>query len=193
MTLLILGLALFFATHAVPMAPALRERARTVVSARAYQLLFSLLSAFSLILIIVGYGQTRGEARLNPELWTPPAELRHGTLLLMLPAMVLLVAAYVPSRIRTAVQHPMLAAIILWAAAHLLAKGDLASVLLFGSFLLWAGIDRVSVGRRNALGPLGSRTGDLSGDIVAVVVGLAIYLILVFWGHRWLIGVSPFA
>src|SRR5262249_42670102 len=136
MTLLIVGLLLFFGTHALPMAPALRERARMTLSAAAYPVLFSLLSAVAVVLIVIGYGQMRGDARTNPELWTPPVALRHVTLLLMLPALILVVAAYVPSRIRTAVKHPMLAGIKLWAVAHLLANGDLASVLLFGSFLL---------------------------------------------------------
>jgi len=189
MTYLVLGLALFFATHLLPMAPRLRERAKMLLPASTYQLIFSLLSAFALLLIVVGYGQMRGQTRLNPELWAPTHWLRHVTIILMLPAMILLVAAYVPSRIRSALKHPMLAAIILWAFGHLLAKGDFASVILFGSFLTWALIDRISVGQRNALGPLGARAGGLSGDLVAVGGGLAIYLIMIFWGHRWLIGV----
>ena len=61
--------------------------------------------------------------------------------------------------------------------------------ILFGSFLTWAVIDRISIGKRNAFGPLGARTGGLSGDILAVGGGLAIYLFMLFWGHRWLIGV----
>jgi uncharacterized membrane protein len=189
MTYLILGLALFFSTHVLPMAPRLRERAKMLLPAKRYQLIFSLLSAFALLLIVVGYGQMRGQARLNPQLWTPTYWLRHVTIILMLPAMILLVAAYVPSRIRSALKHPMLAAIMLWAFGHLLAKGDFASVILFGSFLAWAFIDRISVGQRNALGPLGARAGGLSGDLAAVGGGLAIYLIMIFWGHRWLIGV----
>ena len=189
MPLLVLGLAIFFAIHVVPMVPVLREQIRTLTSARVYLLLFSLLSAVALILIVMGYGQMQGKAKFNPELWTPPTWLRHLTLLLMLPAMILLVAAYVPSRIRTGAKHPMLAAIKLWAFAHLLANGDLASVILFGSFLTWAVIDRISVGKRNALGPMGAQTGGLSGDILAVGGGLAIYLFMLFWGHRWLIGV----
>jgi uncharacterized membrane protein len=118
-----------------------------------YLLLFSLLSAVALILIVMGYGQMQGQAKLNPELWTPPTWLRHLTLLLMLPAMILLVAAYVPSRIRTAAKHPMLAAVKLWAFAHLLANGDLASVILFGSFLTGR-LSIVLVRKRNALGPI---------------------------------------
>jgi uncharacterized membrane protein len=189
MQYLVLGLVLFFATHTLPMAPAWRERALRLVSKPAYQLVFSLLSAAALVLVVIGYGQMRWHARLDPQLWTPPVGLRHVTFLLMLPAMVLLVAAYVPSRIRTVAQHPMLAAVALWAFAHLLVNADLASVIVFGSFLIWAVGDRISVGRRQALGPLGARGGGLAGDITAVVGGVALYLLMIFFGHSWLIGV----
>ena len=90
-------------------------------------------------------------------------------MLLMLPALVLLVAAYVPSRIRTAVRHPMLASVKLWAFAHLLTNGDLASVLLFGSFLAYGVYDRISVRHRVALGPLGTASGGMAQDAIAIV------------------------
>ena len=80
------------------------------------------------------------------------------------PAFILLVAAYVPSRIRTALKHPMLAAVKLWALAHLIANGDLASLMLFGSFLAYGVFDRISVKRRAALGPLGDRQPAWKGD-----------------------------
>jgi hypothetical protein len=81
-------------------------------------------------------------------------------MLLLLPAMILLVAAYVPSRIRTAVRHPMLVAVALWAFGHLLANGDLASAVLFGTFLAYAVYDIVSATQRAALGPLGGAQGS---------------------------------
>ncbi len=105
----------------------------------------------------------QGQGRLNPEIYTPPIWLRHITLLLMWPSMILLVAAKVPSRIRTMAKHPMLVGIKLWAFAHLLANGDLASLILFGSFLAWAVVDRISVKRRAALGPLGTRRAGSRG------------------------------
>ena len=83
-------------------------------------------------------------------LYTPPTALRHVALLLMLPVFPLLVAAYVPGRIKTMAKHPMLLATKLWALAHLLANGTLADVLLFGGFLVWAVADRISVKRRPA-------------------------------------------
>jgi uncharacterized membrane protein len=103
--------------------------------------------------------------------------------------MVLLVAAYVPSRIRSAVGHPMLAALAIWAFAHLLANGDLASLLLFGSFLAFAVIDRMSVMTRASPGPLGGAKGGASHDMAVIALGLALYLLILFWGHAKLTGV----
>lgn len=191
MTLLILGLVLFLGIHMVPMAQGLRRGLQSATSPTLYQGLFALLSAAGLVLIVMGYGQMQGQGRLNPEIYSPPIWLKHVTLLLMWLSMILLVAAYVPSRIRTAVKHPMLASIKLWAFSHLLANGDLASLLLFGSFLAWAVLDRISVKKRAALGPLGAKTGGISGDLIAVVGGTVAYVVLLLWAHKWLIGVAP--
>src|SRR5438552_1124439 len=121
MALLISGLALFFIVHLVPMLPALRAGLVAKLGAGAYRGLFSLASIAGFVLIVLGYGHMQGLGRANPELWTPPVWIKHVVFLLMIPAMILLVAAYVPSRIRTAVRHPMLTAIMIWAFAHLLA------------------------------------------------------------------------
>jgi uncharacterized membrane protein len=83
----------------------------------------------------------------------------------------------------------MLIAIMLWALGHLLANGDLASLLLFGSFLAYAVYDRISVGQRHALGPLGEAKGGLPGDVAAIAGGLVLYALLLFWGHQKLTGV----
>jgi uncharacterized membrane protein len=88
------------------------------------------------------------------------------------------------------VQHPMLAAIKLWALAHLLVRGDLASLLLFGSFLAYGVYDRISVKRRDAFGPLGTRTGTMTGDMAVLVLGIAAYAFMLVWGHGALIGVK---
>jgi uncharacterized membrane protein len=190
MALLIGGLALFIAAHLVPTLPSLRAGLIGKVGPGLYTGLFSLLSAAGLVLIAFGYGHMQGLGRGNPELWTPPVWMQHIVLLLMIPAMILLVAAYVPSRIRSAVGHPMLTALMIWAFAHLLANGDLASVLLFGSFLAYAVYDRISVIGRASPGPLGEARGSSRGDILAVAIGLGLYALLLFWGHAKLTGVA---
>jgi uncharacterized membrane protein len=189
MTMLIGGLALFFIVHLVPMLPSLRAGLVERLGAGPYRGLFSLASIAGLVLIVLGYGQVQGLGRGNPELWIPPMWIKHVVLLLMIPAMILLVAAYVPSRIRSAVRHPMLAALTIWAFAHLLANGDLASLLLFGSFLAFAVIDRISVTTRASPGPLGSAKGGALHDMAVIALGLALYLLILFWGHARVTGV----
>jgi uncharacterized membrane protein len=86
-------------------------------------------------------------------------------------------------------KHPMLAAVKFWAFAHLLANGMLADVLLFGGFLAWAVVDRISLKRRPQTLPT-APAGPLN-DLIAIVGGLVLYVIFIGWAHRWLIGVSP--
>jgi uncharacterized membrane protein len=190
MWMLLGGLALFFAAHLIPTRPQLRARLVGTLGSRPYSGLFALVSLAALVLIVMGYGEMQGLGRENPHLWVPPSWTRHLTMLLMIPALILLVAAYVPSRIRTALRHPMLMAVMLWAFAHLLANGDLASVLLFGSFLAYGAYDMISANRRAALGPLGAARGSAAGDAAAIAAGLALYALLLVWGHQLLTGVS---
>jgi uncharacterized membrane protein len=189
MWMLVGGLALFFAAHVIPTLPELRTRLVGTVGSGPYTGLFALISLAALALIVLGYGQMQGLARGNPQLWVPPYWAKHVTMLLMVPAMILLVAAYVPSRIRTAVRHPMLTAVMLWAFGHFLSNGDLASGLLFGSFFAYGVYDIISASQRAAFGPLGRAQGSAAGDVAAIAVGAALYALLVFWGHQLLTGV----
>lgn len=193
MLTMVTGLVLFFLAHLVPTQPEMRAGIITRFGDAAYKSIFAIASFAGLALIVIGYGKLQVMAGKNPQIWIPPTGMRHIALLLMLPAMILLLAAYVPSRIRTAVKHPMLLAIKLWAVSHLLANGDLASIVLFGSFLAYAVFDMISVKRRAALGPLGARQGGLAGDLTAVLGGLVLYVVIVVWAHQKLIGVAPVA
>lgn len=190
MLLMIIGLLVFFAIHLAPAAPELRRGVVERFGESAYKIAFSLISALGLIMIVYGYAKLGAAPGKNPQIWTPPLWTRHVAMLLMGFSIVTLVAAYVPSRIRTALRHPMLLAIKLWALAHLLVRGDLASMILFGSFLAYAVFDRISVKRREALGPLGSRTGGALGDLTVIAVGVALYAGILLWGHARLIGIA---
>ncbi|MCB1520167.1 MAG: NnrU family protein [Hyphomicrobiaceae bacterium] len=188
MILMVVGLVLFFTIHLVPANAELRRGVVTRYGENAYKIGFSIISLVGLVLIVLGYHKLQLMPGKNPDLWSPPTAMRHIAFLLMLPAMILLVAAYVPSRIRTAAKHPMLAAVKIWALAHLLANGDMASIVLFGSFLIWAVYDRISLKHRVALGPLGAKTGGLAGDLIVLGVGTGLYLLMLKWGHSLLIG-----
>lgn len=189
MVVLVLGLLAFFLVHLVPTQPDLRGGLAARLGTNGYKIVFSVISFISLVLIIIGFGKLQVMAGKNPEIWTPPVWTRHITFLLMLPAMILLVAAEVPSRIRAAVKHPMLVGIKLWAAGHLLANGDLASMLLFGSFLAYAVYDRISVKQRLVMPKPGPRDGGLRNDVIVVAAGVALYVLMLTIGHARLIGV----
>jgi uncharacterized membrane protein len=108
----------------------------------------------------------------------------------MVPVFPLALAAYLPGRIKTAARHPLLAATKFWAAAHLLANGSLAAVLLFGSFLAWAVVDRISLKHR-VQAPIPTLPAAAFNDAIALVGGLALYILFVWRLHLWLIGVQP--
>lgn len=189
MLLLVIGLLLFFAVHLVPTSPGLRQGLAERFGENAYKIAFSVLSLIGFVLIVLGYHKLQLMPGKNPVLWDPPSWTRHVAFLLMLPAMILLIAAFVPSRIRAAAKHPMLAAVKLWALAHLLVNGDLGSLLLFGGFLAFGVYDRISVKHRAATGPFGTGTGPPLNDALVVAGGLALYAVMLFWGHGVLIGV----
>jgi uncharacterized membrane protein len=193
MTLLVVGLVIFLGVHLVPTQAEVRGGLAARFGEGTYKAVFSVLSLIGLVLIVLGYHKLQLMPGKNPQLWSPPVWTRHLAFVLMLPSFVLLVAAYVPSRIRTAVKHPMLAAVKIWALAHLLANGDLGSLVLFGSFLAWAVYDRISVKERAAPGPLGERRGGLGGDLVALALGTALWAFMLYYGHTLLIGVPLLA
>jgi uncharacterized membrane protein len=83
----------------------------------------------------------------------------------------------------------MLAAVKFWAFGHLLANGMLADVLLFGGFLAWAVVDRISLKRRTQT--VKTAPPGRFNDLIAVVLGLALYVLFIGWAHVRLFGVSP--
>ena len=192
MTYLIAGLLIFLGIHSVSIVSrSARDGWVRRLGEGPWKGLYSVAAAVGLVLIVIGYAAARAEPVV---LYQPPVWTRHVALLLMLPSIVLLVAAYTNGHIRRVTKHPMLLATKVWAVAHLLANGTLADVILFGSFLLWAVADRIAVKRR-AVDQHGSAptpaAPKASNDIIAIAIGLAVYAWLVLQGHAWLIGVSP--
>jgi uncharacterized membrane protein len=189
---LIVGLVLFLGVHSVRIvAPEFRQSQIEARGLNAWKGMYTAVSILGFLVLVWGYGQ----ARLDPVVfWVAPAWMSHVVLLLMLFAMIFLVASQVPAgKIKAAVKHPMLLAVKIWALAHLLVNGDLASLLLFGGFLAWAVVDRISEKKRLQAGLTSNPVaGSVKWDIIAVVGGLVLYVLFVIWLHRWLIGVPPF-
>ncbi|MDF2688544.1 MAG: NnrU family protein [Microvirga sp.] len=190
MTLLVLGLVLFIGIHSFSMARGPRATLIGTIGEGAYKGLYSLLSLAGIVLISVGYGQYRANGYIP--VWDPPVWTQHLALLLVLIAFICFVAAYLPGRIKSRLKHPMLAGVKIWAFAHLLANGDLGSILLFGAFLAWAVAARISLKRRDVAAQHGGTAAPAGwrNDILAVAIGTVVYLAFVFWLHPWLIGVS---
>jgi uncharacterized membrane protein len=190
---MILGLVLFFGVHLITTQRQVRARFVAAMGEAVYKAVYGLVSLAGLVLIAWGFAAYRKAGMI--EVWEPlvPASvltvLRHVTVALMLPAVILVAASYIRGRIYVALKHPMLAGIKLWAVAHLLANGDLGSIILFGSFLAWAVFDRISLKHRADSGAPPIPVGGLGNDFIAVAVGIVAYLALAFVFHPVVIGV----
>jgi uncharacterized membrane protein len=184
MTLFIIGLIVFFGVHAVPVLARGRRQALVgKLGEGPYKGLYALAALTGFTLIIIGWRSADAS-----QLYATPAYFRHITYALMLIALILLVAAYVPAgRIAAAVKHPMLAAVKIWAFAHLLVNGEVRSVLLFGAFLVFAVAARISAKRRGA--PIRA-AGPWRNDSIAIVVGLGLYAGIALYLHQYIAGVA---
>ncbi|WP_407519250.1 NnrU family protein [Methylobacterium oryzisoli] len=191
MTLLLVGLVLFLGTHAFTMLRGPRARLIARVGEGPYKIGYTLLSLVGLVVLGLGYGQYRANAYV--EIWSPPVWTRHLSLLLVLLAFVAFAAAYLPGQIKSRLKHPMLVGVKLWATAHLLANGDLGSMLLFGAFLAWAVAARISIKRRDEVkahaGPAAAPAG-WRNDALAVGIGVVAWFVFARVLHPWLIGVA---
>ena len=187
---MIAGLVLFLGVHLVTTRRDLRARLIASCGEGTYKVGFSLISAIGLALIVWGFATYRATGWID--VWYPPRVMKHITEALMLPAVILVVASYIRGRIYARLKHPMLAGVKLWAFAHLLANGDLGSIILFGSVLAWAVIDRISLKHRADAGAPPIPVDGIRNDVIAVVVGIVAYLALGALFHPYVIGVPVF-
>ncbi|WP_298209462.1 NnrU family protein [Acidovorax sp.] len=190
MWFLILGLVLFLGVHSVRIvADDWRTQTRARVGEGPWKGLYSLVSGVGLGLIIWGYGLARQQPVV---LWVPPIGMRHAASLLTLVAFILLAAAYVPrNALKARLHHPMVLSVKVWALAHLLSNGNLADVLLFGGFLVWAVLSFRAARQRDRAQNVVYSPGTAAGTAITAVVGAAAWAGFAFWGHAWLIGVAP--
>jgi uncharacterized membrane protein len=190
LAVMIAGLVLFVGPHVF----VTRRDARAALIARIgegpYKGLFTVVSILGVVLMGYGFGAYRAAGLI--EVWTPPLWTRHVTALLVLLASIFVVAAYIRGRIKTTLKHPMLVGVKTWALAHLISNGDLGSIILFGGLLAWAVFDRISLKRRTDPGEPPIPVGGLRNDVIAVVVGIALYLALGFLFHPYVVGVPAF-
>ncbi|MBP1853385.1 NnrU family protein [Rhizobium halophytocola] len=189
MAILILGIILFLGVHSIRLAaPGFRRSMVEKMGEGPWRGVYSAASLVSLVILIWGFAVA---PVIN--VWFPPEFMSHITVLLMLFAMICFIASLMPAgHIQTKTKHPMVLSVKIWAFAHLLANGDLASILLFVAFLAWGVVMRIALKKRWRRGEL-MLPSFVSAryDVIAVVVGVVVWAALLLKLHELLIGVAP--
>ena len=200
MTWLLLGLVLFLGAHSTRIfADGWRTKTLETWGEKPFKGVLALVSLVGFYGLIVGYSQVRMEPVV---IWQPPIATRHISVLLMLFASILLVAAYIPANhFKVRLGHPMVLSVKVWALAHLLANGNLADLLLFGAFLAWSVVNFKSARTRDRANAesqalvldesVQTTLPKTSATLMAVVVGAGLWAIITFVLHAKVVGVSP--
>jgi len=197
MTQLILGLILFLGAHSVRIwADGWRNQTIEAYGEKAFKGVYALVSILGFYLLVVGYG----EARLQPlALWNPPIFTKHISMLLMLLSSILLIATYIPrNHFKMRLKHPMVLSVKVWALSHLLANGNLADLVLFGSFLIWAVLNFRSARARDRAQVQNSDANEeaplkpnLLATLIALFGGMGLWAVITFVLHAKVVGVAP--
>jgi len=184
MTLLIVGIILWWAAHLVKrLAPDLRAAMTEKVGGGSKGVCSGVI-VLSVVLMVIGYRGVEFSAVYDPPSWG-----KHLNNLLMLVAVILFGLGSSKSPLRAKVRHPMLTGMLLWAVAHLLANGDLASVVLFGTMAVWAVVEMLLI---NSKEPVYHRYegGSNIGTVRLLVISAVVFVVIAAI-HTWL-GYSPF-
>jgi uncharacterized membrane protein len=189
--LLVLGLVLFIGGHAVTRMQGMRARLIARWGQNTYRLGYSVVAITGFVLIVYGFASYRAAGMIP--VWNSPRWMAHLVIPLMWVSLILLTATYLPGRIKAKARHPMLLAVKIWAFTHLLANGDLGSILLFGAFLGWAVYARIALKRAAAIEGApgaGMVAGSARNDALALLIGSVATALFVLWLHKLLIGVA---
>lgn len=185
MFLLIIGLVLWWATHLLPVAARPRRDALVAqIGEGPYKGGFALASLLAIVLMVIGY-QNAGFIQL----WFPPSWTVHLNNLLMVIAIALFGGSHSKGNLKRFVRHPQLWSVIVWAFAHLLVNGDLASVLLFGGTGAWAIVAMRATNARDGEW-VKPAPAPVKKDMILVGITVAVFLVVSLI-HNWL-GVWPF-
>ncbi|WP_299655772.1 NnrU family protein [uncultured Jannaschia sp.] len=208
----------FFLSHSVPLRPAVRARLVGLLGPGGFGIVYSALSLTALVWLIAVTGRAP-YVELWPRLaWQTYVPLTAMTLTCLIAAFAIArpnpfsfggeSSTFDPSRpgIVRWLRHPLLVALALWSASHMVPNGDLAHVLLFGTFAGFALLGMRIVDRRRqrvmgaarwtalrravAAGPRLPRLASLSGATPRLALAAALYAALLAL-HPVVIGVSP--
>jgi uncharacterized membrane protein len=158
---LLAATAAFLVTHFVTSTP-LRPKLVGAIGEWPYRGLYSLAAFVTLAWMIWAYAGAPHDHLWQGPRWPPYAAMPIAFILLALgywrnPTMVgaeKLLKSEAPARgIIRITRHPVMWAVMLWAAAHIWARGDLKAVVFFGGFLVLAAAGTVLMDRRKSANP----------------------------------------
>ncbi len=218
MTALVAATAAFLLTHFVTSTP-LRPKLVARMGEWPYRGLYSAVAFLTLGWMIYAYAHAPREI-----LWSG---MRDVPVFVMPLAFILIACGYYrnPTMVGAEVllrsedpargviritRHPIMWGLMLWAGAHVLARGDVKSLIFFGSFFALAAFGTLAIDRRKRASPDWSRFAAASSHIPFVAIaqgrnrlewreigwqrplaGLVAFL-LIFWIHPWLFGARPY-
>jgi uncharacterized membrane protein len=184
MTSLIIGVILFFGVHLFSYARRWRAHLIARLGEGPYKAIYAFISAIGLGLIIWGYFRTRAGPAAADILYWPPVWGRHITMLLVLLAMIAIAIFIFKGRLRLWLRNPMSIGVALWSAGHLLSNGRLASVIMFGAFLLYALLD---IAINTVRGTMPGFTPNPRHDAISIIAGLVLYAFFLFIFHPYVL------
>ncbi len=185
MSYMMIGIVLLGGFHLFSMLlPARRDALKLRFGEKAWKGSFALVSLVGLGFMIRGFFASRAGPGAADLLYYPADWTRHLTMLLVLLAFISLGASHGKGYLKLWLRNPMSIGFALWSFGHLLANGKRASVYMFGTFLVIALLDIVLStlrGKRPVHEP------RIRSDVIAVIVGLVLYLIFLFGFHPYVL------
>lgn len=195
MLLFILGLIMFFGIHMLPFYPEYRALLIEKIDndmidgEGLYKVIFAVISLLGLIFIGIGKGSMEFIG-----LWSTPTFFRYISVVLIPVSFILMVAAYTPNNIKRYVPHPMLTGVIIWGATHMMVNGDVAAIILFGSFVIYS-VVAIKLANRRQYDKNSEQDTHEKIPVVkdAIVIGIAMLgFLLLLWLHKPLFGRAVF-
>ena len=183
MTFLWIGIIFFAGAHLFSMLlPKQRDGLKAQWGEKHWKGAYALVSLIGLALMVTGLVSVANNTEAQEVIYAPGASARHIAMTLVLLGFIALAAAKGKSHIRKWLRNPMSVGIALWALGHLAANGMLHEILFFGTFLVVAVLDIVASELR---GKRPAHVPELRSDVIAVVAGLALYVVFLLVIHPY--------
>ncbi|MDX1780440.1 MAG: NnrU family protein [Thalassovita sp.] len=215
----VIAFAAFFLSHSLPTRPATKSRIVAAIGPRGFAIAYSILSLTVLYWLLMAAGRAPALILWDWARWQNQVPLIAMTIVCILLALTIArpnpfsfggaqndrFSVDHPGLIRWT-RHPILAALAIWAVAHILPNGDLAHVILFGTFAGFAllGMRIIDRRKRREMGAEWTRFRDalrssplfhspvsLPGLSVRVILGILAYAALLQL-HPLVFGVAPY-